>query len=293
MYIQVDETYFNNILRKSLQKPPHHEHIHHPELIKTDPKIMSKEAITHSNNIQNSMNKQVNAVKNWVKSDSGRTSRDNQELSEEDVTYLDNRLNLELKEDKDTFRKTVENAYKKGKDIATSKINRLTVLRNVDEINQKLLKYFNWEYIKRLANDVRQRLYELVSKGFIKADSESSIINGLKDFVKKEKIGLGNFTAKLRADSIANDVIQRSKTGGIIAAYKDYALKYGNSVINSGNPCGDCVDLVLNNPHLLVDLERAIPMHNNCMCSIDNLGGEDISENPISNPGITDTTYMW
>lgn len=164
-------------------------------------------------------------------------------------------------------------------------IKRDMVLRKSDEIDRKILEHYNALNVKRLANDVQEKLFQDI----VSEKSE----NFFKDFLEEAKLR-GNQTSENRMILITNDVIKRSSTTGQIQGMRDFGFtRVFVRPHSGGDVCNLCMEEYEKNPHYINTIEKKYPMHPNCLCTLKKVFLEKPTDDPVSQMRYTNLVHYY
>ena len=286
-FITVNEDLFDNLLMKSLQ----HEHHHEIPVVTT--KDMTTSQKDYSNAIKDKLDQQISVSQDWLETDSADASFETKNLGAVVIYDLEVQMNEKLYGETASIENPLKNGYETGKETGAEQISRTAVYREVDVKVQNIIENYNWTVLKSLSDDTRVEIFSTIYQGIINDYSTDDVYEQLDYLMENGAIGGNSMSPNSRANMISVTELARCINSGIMQSYYDYGLSYANLVINSGNPCTDCDDLYMSNPHPLIELEQILPMHPNCQCSIDYWEGEFAFEWPIDEPNMVNMTNSY
>ena len=186
-----------------------------------------------------------------------------------DNFFEDSNLKDELLENGDRcFRSSeqlIEELYRYGAQNGYKQIrkDRIFTLRDRRALSH-LLRY-NYRLIADVNEDHIHNIKNCLIEGVIEGKHPVEIA---KDIRQTADLPVdGRPSPKARSIMIARTESIRALNEGALNAYRNYGVRLVDWVTaNDKDVCDDCIDMELNNPHNIDDIE--IPMHPNCRCTI-------------------------
>lgn len=209
---------------------------------------------------------QIKEVKEWVSSDEFKQMMDDVEklnLNFFDDFKLKMRTILQDKFELLLLPLLLGYYYESNK-ITYASFNLKPVLTDNDLLNFVKVRQYNYDLLTNLCDDLDKNFKDIILNGIVDGKSVNEIATEL------EIAGispLNKHTAQYRAKMIARTEVNSVKNKAKLQAYKDNNIKWVDIVtMGDSKVCQDCINLEMNNPYLIDEVDGLLPVHPMCRC---------------------------